>query len=96
MRKIRKQTFAEADLVGVWIYTHDRWGEAQAEQYFDDLETAIHRLARNPELGRPCTHIRDGYRALRVKRHIVFYTFDASVVRIVRVLHNRMDPARRL
>ena len=68
MRKVRKQTLAEADLVDVWIYTHDRWGEAQAERYFDELETGINRLARNPELA----------------------------VRIVRVLHDRMDPARRL
>lgn len=93
---IRKQTLAEADLVSVWIYTHDRWGEAQAERYLDELDTAIHRLAHNPELGHPCDFIRDGYRALRVNRHIVFYTFDAVAVRIVRILHERMDPARRL
>jgi toxin ParE1/3/4 len=96
MRNIRKETLAEADLVDVWIYTHDRWGEAQADRYFDELETAINRLARNPELGSSCSHIRDGYRALRVKRHIVFYTFDPFAVRIVRVLHNRLDPAHRL
>jgi len=96
MRKIRKQTLAEADLVDVWIYTHDRWGEAQAERYFDELETGINRLTRNPELGRPCDQLRDGYRALRINRHIVFYTVDAVAIRIVRVLHDRMDPARRL
>ncbi len=25
MRKVLKQALAEADLVDVWIYTHDRW-----------------------------------------------------------------------
>lgn len=93
MRKVLKQALAEADLVDVWIYTHDRWGDAQADRYFDDLETGINRLGRNPALGRSCDQIRQGYRVLRVNRHLVFYTHDELAVR---VLHDRMDPARKL
>ena len=96
MREVLKQALAEADLVDVWIYTHDQWGDAQAERYFDDLETGISRLVRNPELGRACDQIRQGYRVLRVNRHLIFYTYDEFAVRIVRVLHERIDPARRL
>jgi toxin ParE1/3/4 len=96
MRKVLKQTLAEADLVDVWIYTHGRWGEAQADRYFDELETGINRLVRNPEFGHACDQIRQGYRVLRVNRYLIFYTYDEFAVRIVRVLHDRMDPARRL
>ncbi len=96
MRKIRKQALAEADLVDIWVYTQQRWGETQADRYFEELEAGIVGIARNPELGRPCDHICAGYRALRISRHIVFYKLEPSVIRIVRVLHERMDPARRL
>ncbi|MDA0207455.1 MAG: type II toxin-antitoxin system RelE/ParE family toxin [Acidobacteria bacterium] len=96
MRKIRMQALAEADLVDVWIYTQERWGETQADRYFDELEAGILRLAHNPELGRACEHIRADYRALRINRHIVFYKLEPSLIRVVRILHQRMDPALRL
>ena len=94
MLRVRKTARAEEDLVDIWVYSYREWGEEQAERYFDELEAGIGMLGGNPELGRRCDHIRDGYRALWVNRHVVYYTVARRTVRIVRVLHERMDPER--
>ena len=93
MRRIRKRARAEQDLIEIWLYTCSRWGEAQAELYFDHLDEGIRRIRRDPELGRRCDWIREGYRSIQVNRHVVYYTVTPSVVNIVRVLHERMDPS---
>ena len=58
MAKIRTQARAESDLIEIWLYSYERWGESQAERYFDELESGIKQLGRNPELGQRCDHIR--------------------------------------
>lgn len=91
MHRIHKQARAERDLTDIWLYTYEEWGEAQANKYFDELDAGIRRLAENPELGKRCDYIRAGYRSLRVGHHLVYYTVTPSIIRIVRVLHERMD-----
>ena len=94
MLRIRKHGRAETDLVEIWLYTCNRWGEAQAERYFDELDRSINRLGQYSELGKQCDHIRQGYRLLRINRHVVYYTVTPSAVHIIRVLHERMEPDR--
>ena len=48
MPRIIKQALAEQDLVGIWLYTFNEWGEQQADQYLDDLNAAITLLADQP------------------------------------------------
>jgi toxin ParE1/3/4 len=82
------------DLKRIWRYTYQEWGEAQANRYLDDMSLAIKRLAKNPEQGSPRDHIRQGYRAMLCGRHLIFYTVQVDAIRIVRVLHERMDVGR--
>lgn len=83
---------AREDLIGIWLYTFEQWGEAQADKYLDEIEDAIAQLRRNPKLGRPRDDLRAGYRSLLANRHVVYYMLTAKTVRIVRVLHAGMDP----
>jgi len=92
MSSIRKHARAESDLIEIWLYTYEQWGEVHAERYFDELEQGINQLEHHPELGRRCDHIRHGYRSLRINRHVAYYTVKSSVVYVVRVLHEKMDP----
>lgn len=82
---------AESDLIEIWVYTFQTWGEAQAEKYLDVLESAIGRIGRDPVAGRSRDAIRAGYWSVSIEHHIVFYTFDATEVRVRRVLHESMD-----
>ena len=96
MREIRKRARAETDLIEIWVYTYERWGEEQAEGYLAQLEEGINQLRRFPEQGRRRDDVRKGYRSLRIHRHTVYYTVTASSIQIIRVLHEKMDPGRQL
>jgi toxin ParE1/3/4 len=96
MYEIHKQTAAEDDLVAIWRYSFETWGADQADLYLDALNDGIAGLAENPHLGTDCSHIRQGYRRLHIRRHIVYYRFQSTRIEIVRVLHERMDPDRHL
>jgi toxin ParE1/3/4 len=96
MRKIRLHSLAESDLIDIWLHSFEEWNGLQADKYLDELNTAINSLASNPELGVRRDNVREGYRALFVNRHAIYYRFTPSTVEIVRVLHGQMDPERHL
>ena len=41
MPRIIKQALAEQDLIEIWLYTFNEWGEQQADKYLEDLNAAI-------------------------------------------------------
>lgn len=85
---------ARQDLVGIWLYTYETWGEEQADCYIYDLDNGFRTIASNPEKGRPCDDIREGYRKHSIGKHIIFYRLGKKGIEIVRILHQRMDTER--
>jgi toxin ParE1/3/4 len=82
---------ARRDLKGIWKYTLKEWGEAQADKYLENLDQEINRLLEFPDKGVPYEHIRNGYRALYVEHHLVFYRRKTQTLEIIRVLHEAME-----
>ena len=82
---------ARRDLKEIWAHTVQQWGAAQADRYLQAIDREVQGLLKFPELGTPYDHIRAGYRALQVKRHLVFYFRNGQRLEIVRVLHDAMD-----
>ncbi|MCK0509559.1 type II toxin-antitoxin system RelE/ParE family toxin [Aromatoleum buckelii] len=64
MRRIVKRPLARQDLIGIWRYTYEEWGEQHADRYLDELEAGIARLQDYPGLGRVRDEVRQGYRSL--------------------------------
>ena len=87
---------AQADIDAIWDYTADRWSEAQADRYVNDLRDAIETIVRDPRRGKPCDHLRRGYRKYSVGAHVLFFRVVANVIEVVRVLHQSMDFERHL
>ena len=88
---------AKSDLKSIGIYTQNKWGEQQRNRYLTELDKAFQILAKNHLKGCDCGEIRKGYRKYEVGRHIIFYhEIDASLIEIVRILHERMDIECRL
>jgi len=50
MRELVKRPRAKDDLKGIWRYTFDEWGEAQADKYLAEIEAKLGRLKSNPHL----------------------------------------------
>lgn len=96
MREIVKRPLARQDLKDIWRYSFETWSETQADTYLAELDAGIARLRDNPELGKRRDALRSGYRSLQINEHIIYYVLTPYVIRIVRVLHTRMDPDRYL
>jgi toxin ParE1/3/4 len=96
MPEIVKRPRARQDLKTIWRDSFEEWGEKQADKYLAELAAGIARLRDNPRLGKERDDLRPGYRSLRVNAHMVYYVLTPSTIRIVRVLHARMDPDRHL
>ena len=96
MSKIRISPKADNDLLEMWLYSFEEWGEAQAEHYYSLIYTGIDRLGDNPRLGKACDFVSQGYRSLSVERHVVYYQLHDGFIDIMRVLHERMRPINHL
>ena len=87
---------AVSDLEEIWLYTVDKWSITQADRYYSLIFDEIHYICRNPSAGKPMDHVRKGYRATKVKSHLVFYRVLEDRVEVIRVLHERMDIPNRI
>jgi toxin ParE1/3/4 len=95
-RNIRFSASARQDFVAILRYTLATWGEAQMLRYRETLETGLDNLADNPQLGRLRQELSQEYRSIRIAAHVMIYRLDGETIYIVRILHNRMDPATQL
>ncbi|GAB10570.1 hypothetical protein GOARA_061_00090 [Gordonia araii NBRC 100433] len=96
MSHYRLTPAAQTDLSSIWDFTQERWGVRQAETYVNEIRAAIERVADNPERGRACGEIREGYRRYGIGSHLLFYVESSGGVDVIRILHQRMDPTRHL
>lgn len=88
---------AVSDLRDIAKYTTEQWGIEQRNLYLGMLDTAFHRIAKNPLLGKDCSDILSGYRKLPIGSHLIFYRCSSpNLIMIVRILHSRMDIEARL
>lgn len=87
---------AKTDLKGIWNHTKEKWGVAQADKYLLAIEETISLISQNPEIGSSRDYVRQGYRGFLSGRHIIYYTVQSETIRIVRILHERMDAARHI
>ncbi len=86
---------AEADLEDIWLYSVKTWSREQAETYHAGIVAAFEGLASGAKIGRR-TEFREGYFQYAVGSHLVFYRETESRLVVIRILHNRMDPAANL
>lgn len=85
---------AGSDIRGIIRYTHTRWGAEQALRYGAELRKCFRILAGNPVMGRACNSVSPGLRRFEHEKHVVFYRIVTKGIRISRVLHQRMLPAK--
>ena len=88
--QVRPTSAAAADL----ITAHD-WYELRSpglgKDFVREVDAAVFHLVRHPELFPP---VHRGLRRVLVRRfpYAVFYRIDSDAIRLVAVLHCRMDP----
>lgn len=93
--KIRDE--AVRDLEKIWVYTFENWSVDQADRYYKLIMSEIEFITDNFFAGKSVEHIKEGYRASKVKSHLIFYKRGTDdTLEVVRILHERMDIEKRL
>ncbi|MBS0445110.1 MAG: type II toxin-antitoxin system RelE/ParE family toxin [Proteobacteria bacterium] len=87
---------ARQDFVDILRYTGETWGESQLLAYRDKLDKALRQLGRNPDLGHGSQFVPTTHRVYTVGSHVIIYRTDGQTVGVVRILHQRMNPAGHL
>lgn len=87
---------AVSDLEEIWLYTVEKWSVAQADRYYNLIFDEINYLCKNSSAGKSMEHVRKGYRASKVKSHLIFYRVLNDKIEVIRILHERMDMKNRL
>ncbi|MGX1791589.1 type II toxin-antitoxin system RelE/ParE family toxin [Microbacterium sp. NPDC055312] len=96
MSAYRLTPAAQRDLSSIWDYTLEHWNENQAETYILEIRNAIERIAEQPDRGQAADDIRVEYRRYTIGRHLIYFIPRGDGVDVIRILHQRMDPARHL
>jgi toxin ParE1/3/4 len=97
MGKYKFSRKATQDLLGIWDYSNENWGKAQADKYYKELIDACRMVAEVPQLGHHFKGVSAKYLGYWKGRHAIFYTIlSPDSVEIVRIMHYRMDFKSRL
>jgi toxin ParE1/3/4 len=95
-RRLEIAPEADDDLRAILADSFAVWGERQQTIYAARLASAYGDLLAHPHLGHSRDDVSPKVRALPVGHHVIYYRVDERVVTILRLLHERMDPARHL
>lgn len=87
---------AITDIEDILIYSLQNHGETTASRYIASLDTKLKSLLNNPTSGQNFNWLKQDVRRLTYKQHNIYYMLKASEIKILRVLHQRQDPADKL
>ena len=96
MAQIELTRDAERDLIDIYLYGIEQFGQAQAERYAIALNTRIDFIAENPSMGSDYSTVREGLRRYEHVSHAVYYRPTPDGILVLRVLHGAMDPGRHI
>ncbi len=90
---------AQADLAGIWVHSAERWDYEQADQYLDAMMGRFDWLRDNMSLWKRRPDIGKGLYSYPQQSHVIYFRVQGGMpglIEIVRVLHGRMEPTRRV
>ena len=83
---------AERDLENLYTEGYAKWGELQADTYFDHMLDHFEALCDNPYAYRQVDEIREGYRRSVCGKHSVFYRVLDNAVEIMALVKYENRP----
>ncbi|CAN7328351.1 type II toxin-antitoxin system RelE/ParE family toxin [Rhizobium sp. LjRoot30] len=96
MRRLVFSPKSLADIDRIFDYTEEKWGSEQAETYIFELRDCCSHLVERRQRGRVIGGVRPGYLSLTCGSHFIIYRETSNSVRIIRILHRRMNIAAHL
>lgn len=88
MKPFQLTNKAKSDLKDIAVFT----GAEQRNVYLKQFDESFWLLAENPDIGKTCDDIREGYRKFPQGSHVIFYQqIGSQNIQIIRILHKSMD-----
>jgi len=85
-------TKAKEDLRKNAKYTELNWGKIKRNLHIKQFDDSFHLLAETPLIDTECDKVQADYKKLPQGSHIIFYkVVTKSKIKIIRILHKRMD-----
>lgn len=92
MANLQKTLQAEQDLIEIWTYTAEEWGEAQADKYLYKIESYFEKIS----LGKASLKLlMEDVQFIRCEHHYIF-VYMAKKPIVIAILHEKMDLLARL
>ena len=89
---LQKTRQVEQDLIDIWLYTAETWGEEQADKYLRKIEQCFQKINRGNALLKSLT---DDIQFVRCERHYIFVLMAKKPI-VIAILHEKMDMLIRL
>lgn len=86
---------ATEDMLGIWLYSKQQFGEAQANAYQHNLHACCARIAAGNAHVKAVPAVA-GAKVHRCHRHHIFFTDGGDAILVLGVFHDRMDTMARL
>jgi toxin ParE1/3/4 len=96
LAEIKFSNAAESDLEAIDAYSFSQFGDEVAAKYMHGFDEAFSILARHPLAGVMMPELREGARCYVHQKHRIFYSVNADVVFIIRIIHHAQDAHRAL
>ena len=92
MKPFKLTILAKSDLKDIALFTQRKWGREQRNVYLKQFDDSFWMLSENPDIGKSCDEIRDGYRKFSQGSHVIFYKQTGNQeILVIRILHKSMD-----
>src|SRR5665213_2045701 len=82
---------SKQDLRVIWQYYSQAASTDVADRLLSDIASAARRACERPTAWRSRSELVPGVRSILVRPYTLFFRFDADLVEIVRVVHERRD-----
>ncbi len=89
MGNYRLTQTAKEHLRQIYFYGFETWGEAAADQYYNDLFDRFEQIAVQPYLYPEVDFIRKGYRRSVCGVNSIYYRIENNVVEIIAILRSQ-------
>ena len=90
---------ARKDIRGILLYTAQEWGSHQRNRYKSEIDATLNLIQDYPFIGAKRSDLGAEIRARPVSeqsQHVIFYLVEPRAIRILRVMHVKMDATREL
>ena len=81
---------AEKDLIEIWGYTINKWGERQAREYLDNIADCFYDIAADDVFYKPIFFDSKEVNYTRCEHHYIFFLSENKPI-ILAVVHEKRD-----